>query len=1096
MIDHSDKPMKAHMACSPYEDTHTIQEYFTAEHISHGIIYHSYHDQLTCYRLYIQAKQYAHLIEEGNHLFSFYFLEPVSFLMKLDPVFHSLLQDISSSTEGNSLLTKTFNEQSTIDLTLFYDAALNTQKNFQTYFQQKINSYLQSNQTHDQYQNNLYHILGDLQAHFSSKNKIKPKADKIPKFHHEIKDSFYQKHAYWSTLLDQLANKPIDNLHLQCKYSDIQYRAYHRKNMLHIHFPSSIKSQFSDANAMGKTCLYYYLSQLIHFPEMIKISFILQPQPHNNYARSIIEANNVDQTFPYSQAGLNGTGQIIGMADTGLDQKSCFFYDSINGLTPNSNGTFPTRRKVVQYLSELNFTTPNTHNNQHGTWMAGTITGYCSNTSKYLLANEYQGVASGSKIAFYDIQSEKTTNTLLIFDLGYDLFPYSYGAGAKIHSDSWGSIGTYSYQSFTADDFLYNYDDFVAVFSAGNDGQSGFYTISNPGNSKNVITVGASQAGHINGDSIESVAPFSSLGPTNDGRIKPDIVAPGTSLISANGVNTGSQTCDSSTLTTGTSGAAAVVAGTAALIRQYFIDKRFWAIYCNSNYSLCTSGAFSPSGYLVKSLILHSGRSMNHRVVNSSYSMDLSAQTIPNIYEGYGRLSLPSILPMVISSQADFDLYIDQSTALGSYTEMTYTVTITSSSTPLKITMAYYDPGNDYFAGRLLNNDLDLVVIDPNDQVYYGNSLSGSLRDEFNPNEQITISSPIVGQYTVKVQAKLLMSSLITQKYAIVITSKGYVSSKSNSPAALTDKASLSRCTYNVQDEITIERLSLVGKNGWAKKDSYQITSTTSNSVYANHDFTQSTSYLVDDICLPKDIYSLSLTMNSSSSNSGTQVMSTECNVHVAPINQNQYFYINSSSQTSNPLSCQSTCYNVDHLLLNVYLDSSYATGWNGVYYAVMPDNNKNTGANKGLGNVNPIVTGTMSEVSEETQQICIPLVSKCFTIQLFYPFNSANNYSMILTDAYELVTSRGTVSLSTEQCGYYMDLVDSTVSFCYAATDKYTQLYFAQPGGISGIGESSSDLTSYWSIANNKKNTYLTCGIKMTSVSGVNTLTYRKLFV
>lgn len=87
------------------------------------------------------------------------------------------------------------------------------------------------------------------------------------------------------------------------------------------------------------------------------------------------------------------------------------------------------------------------------------------------------------------------------------------------------------------------------IFAAGNEGTSTYYpcTIRSPGSGKNILTVGASSSGpdrltNTGGNGIyltqiygyadiDTVAYFSSFGPTFDGRIKPDVVAPGDQVL-------------------------------------------------------------------------------------------------------------------------------------------------------------------------------------------------------------------------------------------------------------------------------------------------------------------------------------------------------------------------------------------------------------------------------------------------------------------------------------------------------------------------------------------------------------------------------------
>lgn len=143
--------------------------------------------------------------------------------------------------------------------------------------------------------------------------------------------------------------------------------------------------------------------------------------------------------------------------------------------------------------------------------------------------------------------------------------------------------------------------DVVVFYAAGNSGQP--RTTSLESTSKNSIAVAASETSN----NINYIAYYSSKGPTYDDRIKPDITAPGDRITSAKA----GSTCDT-IAKSGTSMASPGAAGTALLIRQYFMDTsdRFWKGLCDSNPGwFCKS--ITPSGYLVKAIILHAGQGMS-----------------------------------------------------------------------------------------------------------------------------------------------------------------------------------------------------------------------------------------------------------------------------------------------------------------------------------------------------------------------------------------------------------------------------------------------------------------------------------------------------
>ena len=84
----------------------------------------------------------------------------------------------------------------------------------------------------------------------------------------------------------------------------------------------------------------------------------------------------------------------------------------------------------------------------------------------------------------------------------------------------------------------------------------------------------------------------------------------------------------------GTSMATPAVSGNAALIRQFFQDKKFWAKNCNVGYSLCK--AFSPRGATVKAMLINSGAKMVEYLGNTNTVENTqSLGNTPDFYQGY-----------------------------------------------------------------------------------------------------------------------------------------------------------------------------------------------------------------------------------------------------------------------------------------------------------------------------------------------------------------------------------------------------------------------------------------------------------------------------
>lgn len=259
-------------------------------------------------------------------------------------------------------------------------------------------------------------------------------------------------------------------------------------------------------------------------------------------------------------------------------------------------------------------------------------------------------------------------------------------------------------------------------FSAGNSGPAG-QTIGSPAVGKNVIATGATQNNRFEfplyGEGQEVMADFSSRGPAADGRIKPDLVAPGTWIASlrsifANDDNAWGPISSLYLYQGGTSQAGPHVSGACAVVVQWYRENH----------------GGTPSPALVKALLINSADDMGTAVIpgeddssgepadDGSGVLVGDTAPVPNNDEGWGRINLVNLIDSdrrhEITEQGD-------GLATGGVFERKVVV---GAGDQLKVTLVYTDMPGLPAAIPALVNDLDLEVVAPNGDLYRGNAFA------------------------------------------------------------------------------------------------------------------------------------------------------------------------------------------------------------------------------------------------------------------------------------------------------------------------------------------------------------------------------------
>ncbi len=451
--------------------------------------------------------------------------------------------------------------------------------------------------------------------------------------------------------------------------------------------------------------------------------------PRNNTTRWVIQSNVPGVTSVWEH-GIHGEGQIIGHIDGRLDVSSCFFRD------PTDNTPGPSHRKVVAYRSS---TGPGS--DSHGTHTAGTAVGDQAPITGGLDSN---GNAYGARISHSNV-NDITGSGIQPSNL-YDYLAAAHEDGARVHTNSWGDDGTTAYTTWCVDidRFSWDHEDSLVMFAVTN-----LSTLKSPENAKNCLAVGASDNGTWAGDFCAG-----GRGPTSDGRRKPDIFAPGCSIVSAR-----SDLGCATTAMTGTSMASPAVTAAAALVRQYYEEGWYPSGTRNA------ADRLVPSGALVKATLLNSAVDMT------------GISGYPSDEEGWGRVLLERALHFQDDARA-LSVMADVRNADGLSTGQaaTYRLDVTGSSEALRVTLVWTEPPASLLASKATVNDLDLEVVSPSGTTYLGNvidattglSLPGGSADTRNNVEMVLLASPEVGEWTVRVVGSAVNQG--TQGYALVST--------------------------------------------------------------------------------------------------------------------------------------------------------------------------------------------------------------------------------------------------------------------------------------------------------------------------------------
>ncbi|MGB9176245.1 MAG: S8 family serine peptidase [Methanoregula sp.] len=528
------------------------------------------------------------------------------------------------------------------------------------------------------------------------------------------------------------------------------------------------------------------------------------PKLFNDVAAGIIGVREV-----WDNHGLDGEGQIVAVADTGLDTgvNDATMHDDFEGRIVNIH-SWAIPAGLHPYLNNASWDDGAADlESGHGTHVSGSVLGNGAKSG-----GSIRGMAYNSRLVFQaveqwlDLKPGYGTDGYYLAGIPDDvktLFQQAYNDGARVHSNSWGAIedndgnsitGDYTAETNDIDEFIWNHKDYAVLFSTANAGIDADHngvvdpdSLSIQSSAKNCISVGASENNRATGgynpggpcdkwgncwpadyptnpikndplsNNPEGMAAFSSRGPTTDGRIKPDVVAPGTNILSVRSSMATEQgwgllpAADTNRpyymYMGGTSMSTPLTAGTVVLIRQYVVNACLHA---------------NPSAALLKALLVHGA----HPMTGQYDAAHNDVGTVPDNNQGWGRVDLKGSLFPDYPEKMEFR--DDTSVTLGTGEQRDYTFSVVNTTVPFRATLVWTDYPSDVAAGGSLVNTLRLSIIPPAGAEVVGAPANNNV-------QRAVVQNPQVGTYTVRVRGVSVNTQTMAgvnkkQDFALVTT--------------------------------------------------------------------------------------------------------------------------------------------------------------------------------------------------------------------------------------------------------------------------------------------------------------------------------------
>ena len=310
------------------------------------------------------------------------------------------------------------------------------------------------------------------------------------------------------------------------------------------------------------------LNDLFELPGVAWIEPVLLTSARNGQAASLSEHGSMTE-HPFWRVGLDGTGVVLGVADSGLDADHACFRNATDtesihaepqATHPALGLVGPDHRKILAINTTVDDNdTPGHTDYRHGTHVAGTLV--CRDVQSQRsdeAPRNGSALAHGATMVFQDIVNEDGWNPPPVDELLAEASQH----GVIVHSNSWGDDTTaYTSRTGLFDAYAVAVPWSLAFIAPGNAGEG----ILEPANGRNVVAVSATSKA-----SDPARWGGTSYGPTEAETNGIFLLAPGQSIQSAAAdgfLDTNNNNLRSSS---GTSMATPLVAGGAGLVQQMY----------------------------------------------------------------------------------------------------------------------------------------------------------------------------------------------------------------------------------------------------------------------------------------------------------------------------------------------------------------------------------------------------------------------------------------------------------------------------------------------------------------------------------------------